>query len=73
MRSNQALLDRHVNPSYLENQRLFAESLDGARKFIVVLPSGLTVNVGDVIQYDEHHIDPSNSCQFIPPLVVSKL
>jgi hypothetical protein len=64
MRSNQALL---------ENQRLFAESLDGARKFIVVLPSGLTVNVGDVIQYDEHHIDPSNSCQFIPPLVVSKL
>ena len=73
MRSNQAVLDRHVNPNYIGNQRLFVESLDGVRKFIVLLPSGLTVNVGDVIQYDQHHIDPSDSCQFIPNLAVGKL
>jgi hypothetical protein len=47
--------------------------LDGARKFIVLLPSGLAVNVGDVIQYDQHHIDPSDACQFIPNLAVRKL
>jgi hypothetical protein len=47
--------------------------LDGARKFIVLLPSGLVVNVGDVIQYDQHRIDPSDACQFIPNLAVRKL
>jgi hypothetical protein len=73
MRSNQALLDRHVNPNYIANRRLFVESLDGARKFIVLLPSGLVVNIGDVIEYDQHHIDPSDSCQFIPNLAVKKL
>jgi hypothetical protein len=73
MRSNQALLDRHVNPNYIENQRVFVESLDGVGKFIVLLPSGLAVNVGDVIEYDRHHIDPSDSCQFIPSLAVRKL
>jgi hypothetical protein len=73
MRSTQALLDLHVNPNYIANQRLFVESLDGVRKFIVLLPSGLAVNVGDVIEYDHHHIDPSESCQFIPNLAVRKL
>jgi hypothetical protein len=73
MRSNQAVLDRHLNPNYIENQRVFAESLDGLSKFIVLLPSGLAVNAGDVIEYDRHHIDPSDSCQFIPSLAVRKL
>ena len=73
MRSNQAALDRHINPSYMGNQRLFAESLDAVRKFIVLLPSGLRVNVGDVIEYESHHVDPLDSCQYIPPLVVRKL
>jgi hypothetical protein len=73
MRSNQALLDRHLNPDYIANQRVFVESLDGVGKFIVLLPSGLAVNVGDVIEYDQHHIDPSDSCQFIPNLAVRKL
>jgi len=73
IRSNQSALDRHINPNYIGNQRVFAESLDGARKFIVLLPSGLSVNVGDVIQYDRNHLDPSDSCQYIPSLAVSKL
>jgi hypothetical protein len=73
MRSNQTVLDRHVNPNYIRNLRLFVESLDGMRRFIVLLPSGLAVKVGDVIQYDQHHIDPSDPCQFIPNLAVGKL
>jgi hypothetical protein len=73
MRSNQPLLDRHINPDYIGNQRLFVESLDGLRKFAVLVPSGLTVNVGDLIEYDHVHIDPSNSCQFIPNLATRKL
>jgi hypothetical protein len=73
MRSNQVKLDRHINPNYVGNQRLFVESLDGGRKYIVLLPSGLTVNVGDVIQYDKAHIDPSDSCEYIPNLAVKKL
>ncbi|MGA7809401.1 hypothetical protein, partial [Bradyrhizobium sp.] len=73
MRSTQAQLDLHINPNYIANQRLFVESLDGARRFIVLLPAGLAVNVGDLIAYDQSHIDPSDSCQFIPNLAVSKL
>ena len=73
IRSTQAQADRHINASYIRNQRVFVESLDAARKFIVLLPSGLAVNVGDVIEYDQAHIDPSDSCQYIPNLAVSKL
>jgi hypothetical protein len=73
MRANQAVLDRHVNPDYVANPRIFVESLDGTRKFIVLLPSGLTVNVGDVIEFDRGYIDPSDSCRFIPNLAVGKL
>jgi len=41
-------------------------------KTAVVLPAGLTVNVGDVIEFDQGHVDPSNPCQYIPNLAVSK-
>jgi hypothetical protein len=73
MRSTQVILDRHISPNYIANQRLFVESLDSSRKFIVLLPSGLTVNVGDVIEFERSHIDPSASCQYIPNLAVRKL
>jgi hypothetical protein len=73
MRSTQAQRDRHINPNYIRNQRVFVETLDGTTKFAVLLPAGLTVNVGDVIEYDQGHIDPSDSCQYIPNLAVSKL
>jgi hypothetical protein len=73
IRSTQSSLDRHINPNYVGHQRVFTESLDGARKFAVLLPSGLSVNVGDVIQYDRAHLDPSDSCQYIPSVAVSKL
>jgi hypothetical protein len=73
MRSTQASRDRHINPNYIANQRVFAETLDGIERFVVLLPAGLTVNVGDVIEYDRAHIDPSDSCGYIPNLAVSKL
>ena len=73
IRSNQQVPDRHINPNYIGYQRAFVESLDGVRKFIVLLPAGFSVNVGDVIQYDRSHLDPSDSCQYIPNFAVSKL
>jgi hypothetical protein len=73
IRANQVQLDRHINSGYIGNRRLFVESLDARRRFVVLLPSGLTVNVGDVIEYDQHHLDPSDSCQYIPNLAVRKL
>ena len=73
IRSTEAQADRQINPNYIKNQRVFVETLDGVRKFAVLLPSGLTVNVGDVIEYEQNHIDPSDSCRYIPNLAVSKL
>jgi hypothetical protein len=50
--------------------RFFADTWEG--KTAVVLPAGLTVNVGDVIEFDQGRVDPSDPCQYIPNLAVSK-
>ena len=69
-RSSQVVADRRINPNYATNTEVFAETWEG--KAIVVLPAGLTVNAGDVIEFDQGHIDPSDPCQYIPNLAVSK-
>jgi hypothetical protein len=73
LRVSQTMTDRRINPNYIRNQQVFAESLDGIKKSIVVLPSRLSVNVGDVIEVDSGHVDPSDRCQYIPNLAVRKL
>ena len=69
-RSTQVLTDRRINPNYATNTEVFADTWEG--KTAVVLPAGLTVNVGDVIEFDQGHVDPANRCQYIPNLAVSK-
>ena len=69
-RSSQVMIDRRINPNYATNTEVFADTWEG--KAAVVLPAGLSVNVGDVIEFDEGHVDPSNPCQYIPNLAVSK-
>jgi hypothetical protein len=69
-RSSQVMVDRRINPNYATNTEIFANTWEG--KTAVVLPAGLTVNVGDVIEFDQGHVDPSNPCQYIPNLAVSK-
>ena len=69
-RSSQVMVDRSISPNYATNTEVFADTWEG--KTAVVLPAGLTVNVGDVIEFDQGHVDPSNPCQYIPNLAVSK-
>jgi hypothetical protein len=69
-RSSQVMIDRRINPNYATNTEVFADTWEG--KTAVVLPAGLTVNVGDVIEFDQGHVDPSNPCQYIPNLAVSE-
>jgi hypothetical protein len=73
IRSSQVVTDRRINPKYVRSPQVFAETLDGVRKSSVVLPPGLKVNVGDVIEIDSGHVDPSDHCQYIPNIAVSKL
>lgn len=72
IRSSQVMTDRRINPNYIRKQQVFAETLDGIKKSSVVLPAGFTVNVGDVIEIDSGHVDPSDRCQYIPNIAVSK-
>jgi hypothetical protein len=72
IRSSQHMTDRRINPRYLKTQQAFAETLDGTRKSSVMLPAGVTVNVGDVIEVDSGHVDPSDPCQYIPNVAVRK-
>jgi hypothetical protein len=69
-RSSQVLADRRVSPNYATGMAAFAETWEG--KTGVVLATGLIVNVGDVIEFDEGHIDPSDPCLYIPNFAVSK-
>jgi hypothetical protein len=69
-RSSQVLADRRVSPNYATGMAAFAETWEG--KTGVVLATGLAVNVGDVIEFDEGHIDPSDPCQYIPNFAVSR-
>ena len=69
-RSTQVLTDRRINPNYATNTEVFTYTWEG--KTAVVLPAGRTVNVGDVIEFDQGHVDPSNPCQYVPNLAVSK-
>ena len=69
-RSSQVVADRRINPNYATNTEVFADTWVG--KAIVVLPAGLTVNAGDVIEFDQGYVDPSDPCQYIPNLAVSK-
>jgi hypothetical protein len=69
-RSTQVMTDRRINPNYATNTEVFADTWEG--KTAVVLPAGLSVNVGDVIEFDQGRVDPSNPCQYIPNLAVSK-
>jgi hypothetical protein len=73
IRSSQVMTDRRINPKYVRSPQVFAETLDGVRKSSVVLPPGLKVNAGDVIEIDSGHVDPSDHCQYIPNIAVSKL
>ena len=66
------MTDRRINPKYVNNKQVFAETLDGVKKSSVVLSPGLTVNVGDVIEIDSGHVDPADPCQYIPNVVVGK-
>ena len=63
------MMDRHINPNYLANMEVFTETWEG--RTVVVLPAGVTVNVGAMIYFDFGHVDPSNPCQYIPNLAVS--
>jgi hypothetical protein len=69
-RSSQVVADRRINPNYATNTEVFADTWVG--KAIVVIPAGLTVNAGDVIEFDQGYVDPSDPCQYIPNLAVSK-
>jgi hypothetical protein len=73
IRSSQVVTDRRINPKYVGSPQVFAERLDGAGKSSVVLPPGLTVNVGDVIETTSGHVDPSDHCQYIPNIAIGKL
>ena len=73
IRSSQVVTDRHINSNYIGRQQVFVESLHGSQRTSALLPPGLLVNVGDVIEIDSGHVDPSNSCQYIPNIAVSKL
>lgn len=69
-RSSQVMMDRHINPNYATYSEVFVDTWEG--RTVVVVPSGVTVNVGDVIEFDPGYVDPSNPCQYIPNLAVGK-
>ncbi|WP_456715552.1 hypothetical protein [Bradyrhizobium sp. USDA 4353] len=68
---DQARVDRRLNPNYIVAQRVFVRRLLTGMGVVVVIPAGMTVNIGDVIEQDGAYIDPTDPCQYIPNVAVS--
>jgi hypothetical protein len=73
-RNYQADLDRRINPGYIGLPGIVVQILGGPSTSVLVsLPRELTVNDGDLVEYERGHLDPLDSCQWIPNLVLRKL
>jgi len=71
MQINQANYDLHINPNYASNIRIFVH-VDGTPEGafgVALLPAGLSVRIGDRVEYLTGRVDPSMPCHYIPPLV----
>jgi hypothetical protein len=75
MQSTQFMKRMAINPDYINNTRILVHldgSLDGSR-FLYVVPKGMTVWPGDLVEVAAGHLDPSLPCHYIPNLVVRDL
>jgi hypothetical protein len=72
---NQANSDTFISPDYVDNVRVFVH-VDGTPEGkwgVVLLPEGLIARTGDRVEFVGVHLDPSQPCHYIPPLVLRLL
>ena len=58
-----------INPAYVHNQRVIVLDKSG-RQYLVVLPAGMVVHIGQGVSFIPSHGDPNNLCDYIPNLIV---
>jgi hypothetical protein len=66
--ASQVRRDRFASPEYLDNIRVQVR-VDGWISWTVLVPYGLTVRVGDRVEFTPGHVDPSRPCHYIPNLL----
>jgi hypothetical protein len=59
------------DPTLVDNPRAIVEVMrpQGASREIAVVPDGVTVAVGEAVEFDGGYWAPENACMFIPNLV----
>lgn len=71
----QQLLDMYLSPDYVDNVRLYVQSM-GWNSFaggVVLLPAGVSVKAGDHVEIIGTRLDPQRPCHYIPSLVLRVL
>ena len=74
MLANERAIGGPINPAYANTPRAIVRTdgtPPGGVAQIVVLPPGVTVNVGDRITFNSAHRDMSMPCGYIPPLLAT--
>jgi hypothetical protein len=61
--------DLHISPGYQEF-RTVGVFTDGGKRAAVALPQGMSVRIGDRLEFQVAHLDPARPCHFIPNVAV---
>jgi len=71
MQRTQAQLQAKISPAYVSNLRA-AITPDGVRRLVALVPAGMTVKIGDQVEFIGAYKDPTLPCHYVPNLI-SKL
>lgn len=58
-----------IDPAYTNNQRVSVEDIHD-RRYLVLVPSGMVVHLGEAVSFIPGHGDPDNLCVYTPNLIV---
>jgi hypothetical protein len=58
-----------IDPAYANNQRVIVMDKSG-RQYLVVVPKGMVVHIGEGVSFIPSHGDPNNLCDYIPNLII---
>lgn len=68
LQRTQAQFQAKINPAYVSNLRAVI-SPDGVHRLFVLVPGGMTVKIGDQVEFAGAYRDASLPCHYVPNLI----
>jgi hypothetical protein len=68
-RRTEAERQAKLNPAYINNLRVFVGPDGSPIRFIAIVPTTMTIKIGDQVEFGGAYRDPSLPCHYMPPLI----